>query len=769
MSSTMDISNLSSVLTDGVYRGYTLDRFQLEAIGHVEQNCSLLVSAPTGTGKTLIADYVIERCARRGERAIYTAPIKALSNQKYKEFKRLLGEENVGILTGDMVVNADAPIVIMTTEIFRNILHQSPSKLDGVTYTIFDEIHYIDDLDRGSVWEESLIFMPPHMRFVGLSATIPNVMQLADWIESVQKKPVQVVKHYERAVPLTHHLFEKDLGFCTFKQAEKRFLRLARHYGLSESGRLLTDLEPTTHMDLLRQLNRSYLPCLFFTFSRRRCEVYARQLAEEQNFLSDAQRENVYAVIESQLMRYGTSGGHRIKDLTGLLLKGIGYHHAGLLPVAKDIVEELFERKLIYVLYCTETFAVGLNFPCRTVCFDALTKWDGYNFRPLSNREYFQIAGRAGRRGIDREGCVIAMVDMKSFNPDDFPTRRENEVEPLQSRFSLTYNSVLNLTANYAEEEIADILVLNFATYQNEDKRSRLEKAREALMKVRQEFAGCEVMETERCPILYAKKEKRYHELQKRLVKRMAGHQLNGIKSLRRRIAQLDKELVEKAKECPPEVISRCRSRLREYRSAVVQLDRLEKEIKELSPADIYLQEYLEKKALLVALDYIRDGRLTARGEFSARLNGQELMVTELFFRGVFHDWSESELVALAVSLDYEPRKGEGRQVQHAFDDSQVRRLFMLLKQMEETYLGYSTVKFHVQLADAAFRWSEGAKFSELLSDLPVDEGDLVYAFRRAIDILRQVRNAAGDDPFLRAKMQNSIRRVDRNEVSILL
>jgi len=765
----MENNNLAAVLTDGVYRGYTLDRFQLEAIGYVEQNMSLLVSAPTGTGKTLIADYVIERCHNRGERAIYTAPIKALSNQKYKEFKRLLGEENVGILTGDVVINADAPIVIMTTEIFRNLLHQSPGRLDGVTYTIFDEIHYIDDLERGSVWEESLIFMPPGMRFVGLSATIPNVMQLAGWIESVLKKPVKVVRHHKRAVPLIHHLFEQGLGFCTFKQVEKRYRRLAHRLGHPASGRLGGDVEPTTHMDLLRQLNRSYLPCLFFTFSRRRCEVYARQLAEGQNFLNEKQRNEVYAVIESQLDRYGTEGGPRLKDLTGLLLKGIGYHHAGLLPVAKDIVEELFERKLIYVLYCTETFAVGLNFPCRTVCFDALTKWDGYNFRPLTNREYFQIAGRAGRRGIDREGCVIALVDMTTFNPEEFPSRKEEEVEPLQSRFALTYNSVLNLTANYTEDEIADILVLNFATYQTDEKRERLEKTKESLLKVREELAGCEFMATERCPILWDKKERRLRQLQKRLAKRMAEQQLEGIKSLRQRITRLERELEGKVGDCPPEMIKECRAALREYRSATVQLERLDQELAGLAPPDIYLQEYLEKKALLVALDYIRDDKLTARGEFSSRLNGQELMVTELFFRGVFHDWPESELVALAVSLDYEPRKGEGRQVQHAFDDSQVRRLFNFLRQMEETYLGYSTVKFHVQLADAAYRWSEGASFQEILSGLQVDEGDLVYAFRRAIDILRQVRNAAGDDPFLRVKMQNCIRRVDRNEVSLLL
>ena len=200
------------------YRGLKLDPFQSEAIAQLELGNSVLISAPTGVGKTLVADYLIEKAFNEKHRIIYTAPIKALSNQKFKEFKRLLGEDNVGIITGDVVVNSTAPVLIMTTEIFRNMLHLNREELSDVSHVIFDEIHFLADEDRGAVWEESIIFMPNKMRFLGLSATIPNAEELAFWIEDIKGHKVSVIKNFKRAVPLRHSMFEKSLGACSLKQ-----------------------------------------------------------------------------------------------------------------------------------------------------------------------------------------------------------------------------------------------------------------------------------------------------------------------------------------------------------------------------------------------------------------------------------------------------------------------------------------------------------------------------------------------------------------------
>ncbi|HET7559994.1 MAG TPA: DEAD/DEAH box helicase, partial [Limnochordia bacterium] len=319
------------------YRNLTLDGFQRRAIAHIEAGRSVLVSAPTGTGKTLVADYVIEKMYRDGRRVVYTAPIKALSNQKYKEFKALLGEAHVGILTGDIVINPEATVLIMTTEIFRNLLHVDVERLADVGYVVFDEIHYIDDPVRGSVWEESLIFMPPAMRFLGLSATIPNCEELAAWAEQVHGQEVAVVRHDERAVPLSHHLFERQLGLCNREQLLKRFKRYAQRFGVTDAGRLKARFEPTTHLDLIEVLKDGYLPCLYFTFSRRRCEIHASELGARKGLLASEARAQIAQVIERQTKRYNGVGESRLRAVEPLLMRGIAYHHAGLLPLVKDV------------------------------------------------------------------------------------------------------------------------------------------------------------------------------------------------------------------------------------------------------------------------------------------------------------------------------------------------------------------------------------------------------------------------------------------------
>lgn len=684
------------------YRGYKLDEFQREAIELLQQNASVLVSAPTGTGKTLVADYLIEEMARRGRRVVYTAPIKALSNQKFKEFKRLLGDEHVGILTGDVVINPEASVLIMTTEIFRNLLHQDPERLADVAYCVFDEVHYIDDPHRGSVWEESLIFMPPEMRFLGLSATIPNVDELAEWLTQVHGHTVHVVYHPKRAVPLRHYLYEQTAGITSLRKLTQRYKRYAQRLRVRNNGRLRLDFPRTTHLDLIKEIHKSYLPCLFFTFSRRRCEVHAGELGERFDFLTPPEKEQVAEVVEYHVERYGRGTIPRMSQVQRLLSRGIAYHHAGLLPVIKDIVEDLFEQRLIKVLYCTETFAVGLNFPCRTVCFEAMTKWDGETFRPLSNREYFQMAGRAGRRGIDDRGYSFALADFNYFVPEEFPSMREDDVEPLRSRFTVSYNTVLNLVRTYSDDEIKAILKKNFATYQGERERARWEQA---------------------------------------------------LTSAKQRLSQLEDRNVTGQPR----------------RKARRRVRALERDLQQISPSDRYELEFATKRRLLEQLDFIRDDELTARGQFAAMINIQELLVTELFFDGYFHELDEDQINALAVSVDYEPRKSEGVHPHKAFDRGQIEDIVDELQKRETRLVGQVQTRFNDHAAQLAYRWSQGESFAGLLKGAYQDEGDIVYVLRRGIDLLRQVRFAAGEDAALRAKLQACIDRMDRDEVSIVL
>lgn len=747
---------MSSQTTTRTYRGFTLDPFQEQAVDYIDQNYSVLVAAPTGVGKTLIADYIIEKIFHEGGRVVYTAPIKALSNQKFREFKALVGEEAMGILTGDVVINPEAPILIMTTEIFRNMLQEDPERVSDVRYVIFDEVHYIDDPERGSVWEESLIFMPSTMRFLGLSATIPNVDQLASWVEEVQEQEVKIVTHFERVVPLKHSLYERSLGFTTMRALQKKYRRLA---GASSTGR--PEVDATTHLDLVNAIKDQYLPCLFFTFSRRKCESNALELGEEQDFLSKEQKAEVRAIIDSVLERYPNIESGRWPNLRRLLLKGIAYHHAGMLPVLKDIVEELFTHRLISVLYCTETFAVGLNFPCKTVCFDSSTKWDGVSFRPISNREYFQMAGRAGRRGIDTEGFAFTIVDLNYFDASQFPSMKEDEVEPLQSQFALTYNSILSLVKNYDEADIHRILGQNFATYQASAERAgvlvQLEMLEEELAPYTAKLKGSGQ---------FVRSVRKRAELERRLHtaynKKAKGRIRREIRSINQR---LDSAFY---RAFPKQDRALLRRENRKFRRKVKAYERLLLREQGLNPHEKYIKEFSDKRALLEALGYLENGGLTTAGLLASQIHGNELLITEMFMEGLFHAYTPAELNAAIVAVGYEPRKNEYR-IKHKLDLSPVLRIWHFLEKMERRMVGFSTVQFNDHVSALAYRWSNGESFTELLNASSIDEGDLVFAFRRGIDLLRQVRNATMDDPNLNAKLRECIALMDRDEVSIWL
>ncbi|MGI6557689.1 MAG: DEAD/DEAH box helicase [Limnochordia bacterium] len=752
---------MTNLLMEGTYRGFKLDPFQLEAIEHIEAGLSVLVSAPTGVGKTLIADYLIEKTYREGKQVVYTAPIKALSNQKFKEFKRLLGEDQVGILTGDVVINQDAPVMIMTTEIFRNLLHLDPGRLAHVAYVIFDEIHYIDDPERGSVWEESLIFMPSTMRFLGLSATIPNVDELAAWIGQIHQQEIKIVRHHQRAVPLEHRLFEINRGLCTRKQL------LAYYRRQKAKG---AKFESTTHLDLLDYIGPGYLPCLFFMFSRRKCEQAARELGQSQDFLDYREKMDIRKVVDEVTMRYPPGVRGRGKELLDLWQKGIAFHHAGLLPVVKDVVEELFERRLLKIIYCTETFAVGLNFPCRTVCFESLTKWDGEVFRPLANREYFQMAGRAGRRGIDEEGFVFSLIDLKYFQPEELPSLREEDVEPLRSRFALSYNSVLNLVRKYDEEEINRILQQNFASFQNQLERRRAEDRVEAIKVRWAKERYCAARGRPECPVGDRQLARKLEDLQKAmgsLGKKRRDRRQRAL--LRRDIARLEKRLAGSRKKCSPKQVEHCRKWNKQWLRDQRELEVLLEQLDQMEAPERYRLEFAAKKALLQELDYLRGDEFTARGEFASRIQVQELLVTELFFAGIFHEYTIDEINGLVAGIDYEPRRGEFRRPQRAVNLAPVTKLVRYLQDLETNFTGGTSVRFHDHPVLLAYNWSRGVPFGELLEGSGIDEGDLVYSLRRGIDVLRQIRSAAAEDRILSAKLQACIERMDRDEVAIVL
>lgn len=444
------------------YKGLKLDKFQEDAISAIEHNKSVVVSAPTGSGKTLIADYIIGRDFNKGIRVVYTAPIKALSNQKYGEFSREYGGENVGILTGDVQKNPDALILIMTTEIYRNMVLSNDPFINNISYVIFDEIHYINDIERGYVWEESIIFSKPNVRVLCLSATIPNADEFAGWIEAIKGHEVVVIRHDERPVPLHVNFYDAELGITTLKN-------LKDHMDLPDYNKIMgRRIKPRyrvpSHIGLIRDI-KDKLPCLFFSFSRQRCQRNAMELAKTQLFKPNPE---ISSFIRMKLANSNPEINRleSTKAIRQTLPYGIGFHHAGILPILKEMVEELFEKGLIKVLYTTETFAVGINMPAKSVCFESMRKFDGISFRLMNSKEYFQIAGRAGRRGIDTEGFVYMMVERKFFEYDKIKKIIHSDTAPIKSQFRLSVNTVLNLVKQHSGKEIDEILSKSFHSFQ---------------------------------------------------------------------------------------------------------------------------------------------------------------------------------------------------------------------------------------------------------------------------------------------------------------
>lgn len=466
----------------------TLDRFQEEAIAAVEADQSVLVSAPTGTGKTLIAEYLIKKSISENRGVIYTAPIKALSNQKFREFE-LLFPGKVGIITGDVNINPRAPLLIMTTEIFRNKVLELETSLDDHNWIIFDEIHYLDNVERGTVWEESLIFLPHKMRFLGLSATIPNVDQFAAWLRQIHKHPIKVIKETTRPVPL-HFLFQCGNVIYEDRETLKKVV-----YSPHERGRYFSkkdDLFPEEiygedrTIDLIEHLmEKDRLPCIYFSFSRKRCEKRAQE-AMAFNFLNEDERLTILKHYDTFCMQYNLEWEERAQSVRALVERGVAYHHAGIHPMLKEILERLFTQKLIRVIFVTETFALGVNMPARTVVMDDVKKNYGRFYRALKVRDFFQMAGRSGRRGIDTEGFVYSRINPRAMTFRELESIFVNPPESIRSRFNTSYATILCLYEIYGEA-LLDVYKRSFHYFQEKSRKGSWQldrmKSRLAILK----------------------------------------------------------------------------------------------------------------------------------------------------------------------------------------------------------------------------------------------------------------------------------------------
>ena len=448
--------------------GFDPDPFQLEAFAALDAGRNLLVSAPTGSGKTLVGEYAAYRALARGGRCFYTTPVKALSNQKFRQFRRRFGPENVGLLTGDHSIDADAPVVVMTTEVLRNMIYSGSSALHDLECVVMDEIHYLGDRSRGVVWEEIILTLDPAVQLVGLSATLSNTGELGDWLGEVLGDTAVVLSEH-RPVPLAHMLYTEGDLVPVRAAAEQRRRRRTGYHDERVAGR--SRAQWARRQDVIERLDdERLLPAIYFVFSRAGCDGAVAQMRRARLRLTTGEEARRIAshvdAACADVPRHDLDALDYDAFRAGLVA-GIAAHHAGMLPLFRTVVEELFSAGLIKVVFATETLALGIHMPARAVVLEKTTKFDGETHAMLTSAEYSQITGRAGRRGIDTKGTAV-VLDQPDLDLDALAALVDTPRFPLRSAFTPDYSMAVNLVERMGVAEATSLIGRSFAQYQTD-------------------------------------------------------------------------------------------------------------------------------------------------------------------------------------------------------------------------------------------------------------------------------------------------------------
>ncbi|MEU0687286.1 DEAD/DEAH box helicase [Streptomyces uncialis] len=473
---------------------FELDPFQIEACKALEAGKGVLVAAPTGSGKTIVGEFAVHLALGQGKKCFYTTPIKALSNQKYSDLAKRYGADKVGLLTGDNSVNSDAPVVVMTTEVLRNMLYAGSQSLLGLGHVVMDEVHYLSDRFRGAVWEEVIIHLPPSVTLVSLSATVSNAEEFGDWLDTV-RGDTEVIVSEHRPVPLFQHVLAGRRVYDLFEEGEghkravnpdltrmarmessrptwgrdKRRGKNVREADRERDRRQRSRVWTPGRPEVIERLDAGgLLPAITFIFSRAGCEAAVQQCLHAGLRLNDDEaRAKVREIVEARTSSIPDEDLHVLGYFEWLegLERGIAAHHAGMLPTFKEVVEELFVRGLVKAVFATETLALGINMPARSVVLEKLVKWNGEQHADITPGEYTQLTGRAGRRGIDVEGHAVVLWQ-RGMNPEHLAGLAGTRTYPLRSSFRPSYNMAVNLVDQFGRHRSRELLETSFAQFQ---------------------------------------------------------------------------------------------------------------------------------------------------------------------------------------------------------------------------------------------------------------------------------------------------------------
>ena len=758
---------------------FELDDFQKEAVKYIDEGKSVVVCAPTGAGKTCIAEHAIHRALQDGTKVIYTTPLKALSNQKFSDFGRKYGEDKVGLLTGDTSINRDAQIVVMTTEVFRNMLYgtnlgELSKNLQGVKYAVLDEVHYMNDEERGTVWEESIIYCPTDIQIIALSATVANAQQLCDWINTVHSDTECVYTDF-RPVPLRFFYYDSSKPFDLLPL-------------LTPDGKLNSKIRPerrdknsrakakqrNTAKDVISVLHKKdMLPAIYFTFSRKKCDeqmekccyldlITKEEAKEIQKIVGEYLKENPYLEHNKHL---------------DYIYHGVASHHAGLLPGWKVLVEKLFQKGLIKVVFATETLAAGINMPARSTVISAISKRTDNGHRMLTANEFLQMSGRAGRRGMDKVGYVT-VIGTQFQSPEEVAELVLSDANPLESRFSPKYSMVLNLLQKFSMDEAKELILKSFGYYSSSDRLkplySQLEKTDQNIEKLN--AFVCPYKLTNKDLLEYNKTRETYvvhRKLSKTLIKQA---KQRGQKDAFEVTEFLDKTkaLLAKMKSYHCDI---CRS-YKKHMKDIDVLQRYEKKAEQLTKnianeKDIYWNKFKNHRAVLTKLGYLENDFPTEKGFLCSTIRAEnELYIAEMLLSGILDELTPAQLSAVVCAVITEDLRGDvfpSQPLSHPTRKAlnQLKNVRKKIAVVQRDYDIDTEMYINSYYSPLIEMWVEGMSWEELTGMTQSSEGDVVRVFKRTIDILRQIANAQYINPQLNETAKDAIKAILKEPIDV--
>lgn len=755
---------------------FELDEFQKDACNFINEGKSVVVCAPTGAGKTVIAQHAVHRALKEGKRIFYTTPLKALSNQKYYDFGEKYGYDKVGLLTGDTSLNRNGQIVVMTTEVFRNMLYGTnfgsvTDNMKDVKYVVLDEVHYMNDEQRGTVWEESIIYCPTNVQIIALSATVANADELTDWINTVHSK-TELVDTDFRPVPLRFFYFDSS--------QPTKLLPL-----LTPSGQLNKKIRPEKRVfgkklqnkksyvkEIIRNLEQNdMLPAIYFTFSRKKCDEQMENCAS-----LDLVTRGERAQIQQFIDEYIAENPHLYNNKhIEHLLCGVASHHAGLLPAWKSLVEKLFQKGLIKVVFATETLAAGINMPARSTVISSTSKRTDSGHRMLTASEFLQMSGRAGRRGMDEIGYVT-VVGTQFQTPEEVAELVLSDANPLESRFSPSYSMVLNLLQRFSLDEAKELILKSFGYFSSG---SRMQPLINAQKQIEGEIKSREFV----CPARLTDKEMyEYDKLRhiyvqnRQTYKKVCKQERSKNRPLSAEVREFGaqtKAMLEKMHNFP---CDNCKLYKKHSKNIEVlerfsqRYRKLEKEIEK--QRDIFWNKFLAHRSVLIDMGYLKDDYPTEQGVTTAQVRSEnELFIAEIIFSNVLENLTPAQLAAvvcaittedLRIDIPYLPISEPVRKTLNL-----IRNVRRKVEKIQNRYSVDAPMYINPYFSSLIELWVEGADWETIVEQVDMGEGDIVRSFKRVVDVLRQFTTIANVPEALVFTAREAIEKIQREPVDI--